>query len=243
MNKIIDCEQGTAEWYRARMGMPTASEFATVMRTKGRGESGESKERRTYMLKLAGELITGEPMENYSNVHMERGKAMETEARDYYAFVNNVEPQRIGFIVNGLAGGSPDSLIGSDGMLEIKTALPHILIDKLLRGEFPAEHKAQCQGNLWVAEREWIDIEVYWPKMPPFTKRAYRDDTYIRDLDAAVRQFNDELAQVVEHIRGYGTKEVATERPAAPVRKPRAKIEVPKAYATMGELLRSLQTA
>jgi predicted nucleic acid-binding protein len=28
-----------------------------------------------------GEILTGEPMESYSNAHMERGKAMEDEAR------------------------------------------------------------------------------------------------------------------------------------------------------------------
>lgn len=241
MIQIHDCEQGSEAWHALRCGIPTASRFATVM------AKGEGKTRKTYMLELAGEIITGCAAEGYSNAHMERGKVMETEARDYYAFVNNAEPQRIGFIVNGLAGGSPDSLIGTDGMLEIKTALPHILIDKLLRGEFPAEHKAQCQGNLWVAEREWIDIEVYWPKMPPFIKRAYRDDAYIRDLEAGVRQFNEEMAQVVERIRGYDAKEVAPsvapERPTAPARKSRTRIETPAHYGTMGELLRSLQTA
>ena len=207
--KIIDCEQGSESWYRARMGMPTASEFATVMRTKGKGDDGTSKERRTYLLKLAGEIITGEPMESYSNAHMERGKIMEDEARDLYALVNNVDPQRVGFIVNGKAGCSPDSLIGNDGMLEIKTAQPHILLDKELRGSFPPEHWAQCQGGLWVAEREWIDLEIYWPKMRPFVVRAVRDEKYIADLARAIDQFNAHLAEAVERHRRYGQREAA----------------------------------
>src|SRR5262249_4476067 len=155
------CDQGTPEWFACRMGVPTASEFATVM-AKGK-EGTESKTRRTYLLKLAGEIVTGEPMENYSNAHMERGKAMEAEARDLYSFVKNTDSERIGFIRNGNKGCSPDSFIGEKGLLEIKTTLPHLLIDRLLHDDFPPEHKAQCQGQLLVAEREWIDIAVYWP--------------------------------------------------------------------------------
>lgn len=200
--QIINCEQGTEEWFRARAGMPTASEFATVM-ASGRG-GGDSKTRRTYMLKLAGEILTGEPSESYTNAHMERGKVMEEEARRWYAFSRDVEPERVGFIVNGPKGCSPDSLLGTDGMLEIKTALPHILIEKLLKGEFSPEHKAQCQGALWVAEREWIDLVTYWPRLPPLVVRAQRDEVYIAGLSRAVDQFNDELAEMVAEVRRIG---------------------------------------
>jgi hypothetical protein len=202
--RILGCEQGSEEWFRARMGMPTASEFATVM-ASGRG-GGESKTRRTYMLKLAGEILTGEPMENYSNAHMERGKDMEGEARDLYSFMTDAEPERVGFIVNGPKGCSPDSLLGSSGMLEVKTKLPHLLLDVLIKDQFPPEHKAQCQGALWVAEREWIDIAVYWPKLPLFVKRAYRDEPYIASLAAAVDDFNTELHEIVAR---FGDREAA----------------------------------
>jgi hypothetical protein len=205
--QIIDCEQGSQEWFRVRAGMPTTSEFATVM-ASGRG-GGESKTRRTYMLKLAGELITGEPMESYSNVHMERGKEMEAEARDLYAFTFDAEPQRVGFIINGPKGCSPDSFLSTNGMLEIKTKLPHLMIECLLKDEFPPEHKAQCQGALWVAERDFIDICVYWPKMPLFVKRATRDEVYIKTLSEAVDQFNSELAETVARIKNYDLRRAA----------------------------------
>ncbi len=190
------------------MGIPTASEFHTVM-AKGK-DGGASLTRRTYLLKLAGEIMTGEPMDSYSNAHMERGKIMEDEARDFYSFTKDADPLRIGFIINGSKGCSPDSLIADDGMLEIKTKLPHLLIDLLLKDEFPPEHKAQCQGALWVAERQWIDIAVYWPKMPLFIKRAVRDDIYIKQISEAVDKFNDDLRETVAKIRRYG-------RSAAPV--------------------------
>lgn len=200
--QIFDVEQGSEEWFAARAGIPTASEFSTVM-ASGKG-GAESKTRRTYMLKLAGELITGEVTEGYTNADMERGHIMEPDARNMYALMTDAQPELVGFMRNGAKGASPDALIGENGLLEIKSKKPHLLIDVLLRDEFPADHKAQCQGALWVAEREWIDIAVYWPKLPLFIKRAYRDEPYIAAMSAAVDQFNEELAAVVEQVRRYG---------------------------------------
>lgn len=200
--QIVDCIQGTEAWHQARAGIVTASEFSTVL-AKGRG-GGESKTRRTYLLKLAGERLTGFPAESYSNGHMERGKVMEDEARRFYEFLTDAELQQVGFIRNGDKGCSPDSLISTDGVLEIKTALPHLLIDMLLKDEFPPDHRAQTQGQLWVAEREWVDLIVFWPNLPPLVKRAYRDPGYIIQLSDAVDQFNEELESVVEKIRSYG---------------------------------------
>lgn len=210
MIEVFDCEQGSDEWFAVRMGIPTASNFAAVV-ADGRGvakelvpsvkESATSKTRQTYLYKLAGEIITGrQPSEGFSNIHTERGHAMESDARHFYAYMNDVEPQQVGFIRNGRKGCSPDALIGENGVLEIKTKLPHLMIETLLRGEFPPAHKAQCQGALWITEREWIDIFVYWPAMPPFIVRAERDEPYISKLSDAVDAFNEELDEVVSKI-------------------------------------------
>lgn len=200
--QIIECEQGGEQWFRARMGMPTASEFSKLLGIKK--DAQEKKTRDTYMRKLAGEIITGLPMESYQNEHMERGKVQEDDARDLYALLAGVDPQRVGFIVNGRAGCSPDSLIGDDGGLEIKTALAHIQIDRLLKGELPSEHRAQVQGNIWLTERKWWDFVSYSPGLPLFVTRVARDDTYIANLISAVDQFNLELDAMVERIRAYG---------------------------------------
>jgi hypothetical protein len=199
MIQVIECEQGTEEWCAARLGIPTASKFATVM-AKGK-EGGASKTRSEYMRKLAGELLTGEQMDCFTSHHTERGKVMEDEARTLYAFMRDCEPQTIGFIRNGQKGCSPDSLIGKDGGLEIKTALPHIQVERLLAGTCPSEHRAQVQGNIWIAEREWWDFVSYWPRLPLLVVREYRNEEYIAKLASAVDQFNEELAELVERIR------------------------------------------
>lgn len=199
--QVFDCEQGTPEWYAARAGIPTASQFDTVL-AKGKG-GGESKTRRTYMLKLIGERLTGEPMYSYSNDHMERGKEMESEARDLYSMLADLEPEQIGFMRRGDAGASPDSLVGDNGLLEIKTKLAHLQLDVLLNDELPSEHRAQCQGQLWIAEREWVDFVSYWPGLPLFAKRVFRDEDYIKRLAEAVRAFNAEMEETIGKVQQY----------------------------------------
>lgn len=196
--EIFDCEQNSDVWLQARMGIPTASAFSHVL------AKGEGLTRATYLNKLAGEIITGKPMKGFSNDDTERGHDLEPEARDLYCFQSGAELRRVGFIRNGRAGCSPDSLIGEDGGLEIKTTEPHLLIDLIRKDDFPPKHKAQVQGTLWLTGRAWWDIAIYWPGMPLFVKRATPDAAYIAKLAEAVAAFNIELDQVVKMVRLYG---------------------------------------
>lgn len=196
--EVINCEQGSTEWWQARLSVVTASEFHCV-RANGRG-GGDSKTRRKYMLRLIAEAITGEPQETYSSAAMERGKMMEAEARNYYAFITDEEPKQVGFLKRGRVGCSPDSLVGDNGLHEIKCKEPHRHIEVLLAAELPSEHKAQCQGSLWVSGRDWIDFQSFWPKLPPFIKRVYRDEPYIALLEQAVKEFIQEMDDLTQRI-------------------------------------------
>ena len=189
-------EQGSDAWIAARLGLPTASNGNAILAT-GRG-GGVSKTRLTYLRKLAGERITGMPAENFTNAAMDRGHALEGEARQLYAFAAGVEVQQVGIGLNHGAGASPDGLVGEVGMLEIKSCAPHLLIGHLEAGRPPPEHTAQLQFNLWVFEREWIDLMLYFPGMPVFQSRIERDDAWIvGTLCPAVCAFLDELEDLV----------------------------------------------
>lgn len=238
--QILDCPQGSDAWFQARLGIPTASEFSTVLaeprgdgalpqavmdamvknnctaaqlaaavKAAKRKNSSHAATRKLYMRKLAGEILTGRPAESYTNIHMERGHEQEDEARKLYAFMTDAELQRVGFIRRGNAGCSPDSLIGDMGGLEIKSALPHIQIERLEKNDLPPEHRAQVQGNIWIAGREWWDFVSYCPGLPLLVVRVHRDDGYIATLAGAVNEFNAELAELVERIRRYGMREAA----------------------------------
>lgn len=198
--QIFDCEQGTPEWFAARLGIPTASKFATVM-AQGRAKGTPSVTRRDYMLDLIGEQMTGQCAESYSNSHMQRGHEMEPDARNLYAMIRDVEPSVVGFMRRGDVGASPDSLVGDDGLLEIKTRLPRLQLGLILSGGLPPEHKAQVYGQLWVSGREWCDFLTYWPGLPVHIVRVNRDEEYIATIAAAVDAFNSEMADLAEQIK------------------------------------------
>ena len=200
MEVFNDIEQKTPEWFEIRKGLQTASMFKEVIAKKG-PRGGVPKGRQTYMYKLAGEIISGEPMDNYVNAHMNRGSENESEARDLYALIRDVEPVQVGFIRNGNCGASPDGLVGDDGLVEIKDALAHIQIARLLNGELPYEHKAQCQGQLMVSQRQWVDFMSHSRGLPPLIVRVERDESYIAGLKVDVDEFADELTALVAKIR------------------------------------------
>lgn len=200
--EIIECEQGSEQWLQARCGVPSASRFSDILR-KARKKGEISEMRLTLLYTLCGERLTGKPAADYQyhGGALLRGKIMESEARALYGLRHDCDMQQVGFAKNGRYGASPDSLIGASGLLEIKTAAPHIQIDRLLSGVLPPEHLAQCQGQLWVCERQWLDFVSYWPGLPLFEIRVLRDEEYIMMLDAEVNKFCDELDALEKQLR------------------------------------------
>ena len=195
-----DIEQNGDEWKRLRAGIPTASEFSALL------AKGEGKSRRSLMRRLAGERVTGEPEATFENANTARGHLLEDDARRTYALVADLPAplEQVAFVKNFGSGCSPDSLIGTVGGLEIKTAKPSVLIDIFERDQVPTEHVAQIQGSMWITERAWWDIAIYWPKMPMFVRRVQRDTAYIANLAREVAEFNRELDALVERIRKWG---------------------------------------
>ena len=197
-----DLQQGTPEWFEARAGLPTASEFSTVQ-AQGKG-GGASVTRARYLRQLAGEILTGEPAPaGYSNDHMLRGQEQEDDARRLFSLITDLEPIRVGFVREDRAGCSPDSLIGEDAGLEIKCAIPAVQIERLQLGRLPPEHVAQVQGSLWVTGRSHWHFVSYCPRLPPLILKVERDEAYIASLAKAVEAFNQELDAIVQSIRTY----------------------------------------
>ena len=77
----VDCIQGEPEWFMARLGIPTASEFGKII-TPAKMEPSRSAD--TYINKLVAEWLRGKPDESFQSDWMKRGLAVEEEARDFY---------------------------------------------------------------------------------------------------------------------------------------------------------------
>lgn len=187
--KIIDVEQGTPEWLHARIGVLTASQMDQVITPKTLKPSA-SRVALAYLM-LAEEMI-GQPLDNQSSGFMQRGTALEAEARAWYSFERDVEVVRVGLITtdDGRAGCSPDGLVGDDGGVEIKCPAAHTHVGYLLDGP-GTDYACQVQGSLWVTGRAWWDFVSYCPGMPARVIRYEADPAFQAALSAAAAEFFD----------------------------------------------------
>jgi hypothetical protein len=200
--EVFNCEQGTDEWFAARCGVVTASTFSDVM-AKGRG-GAPSETRRKLLYATAAEIVTGRPCEGFQgNRHTERGKEWEDEVRSLYSAGTDEAVTQVGFIRRGRIGCSPDSCVGDNGGLEIKTHAPHILIPMLERGELPSEHRAQVQGCLLVTGWQFMDFCAYWRGLPMLEVRVHRNLEYLGELSSALAHFHSEVDAIVARLRSY----------------------------------------
>ncbi|SFX16645.1 YqaJ-like recombinase domain-containing protein [Pseudomonas sp. NFACC49-2] len=202
MKIVTDIEQGTPEWLALRLGIATASELDCLL-VSGKGEAGFGVAAFSYMDQLIGERITEEAAEiPFQTKATIRGHEQELVARSLYEGREEVSATQVGIILNHGIGYSPDGLVGNDGLIEIKTKLPKFQVGVILADEVPKEHIPQCQGGLWVSEREWVDFISYWPGMPLFVKRMYRDEVMIRKIAERVKTFYEILDERMNKVLG-----------------------------------------
>ncbi len=180
------------EWFAARLGIPTSSEFHRVMTPKTRKLSSQAP---GYMYRLIAEWLTGEQVENFESEYMVRGVELEDKAMLAYEGLQDVETQPGGFITtdDGLIGCSPDRLVGERGDLELKCPLIHTQVKYALEGTVDDDYMCQLQGRMMIHGREWVDIFAYHPRLiiPPV--RVVRDEKFIADLKATLAAFVDTM--------------------------------------------------
>ena len=187
---IIDwSEQGTDEWYRSRMGIPTASAFGKIMTPTGK----KSSQSDAYMNMLVAEWLLDKPQPNETFGWMDHGNETEAEARDAYEFISGNEVVPVGVVYKNagrLVGCSPDALLTSiEKGCEIKCPAPHTHISYLLANGVPSTYIPQVQGSMYVTGyKEW-DFVSYHPEFPPLIVTVKRDDDYIKKLDANLKPF------------------------------------------------------
>lgn len=194
--KIHDCEQGTDEWFKARLGHVTASRFKAVM------GSGGTKD--TYRYKLAAEIVTGTWDVGYCNKYMDMGNEREPEARKHYSLITGSKVEEVGFIeYNSGIGVSPDGLIGEDGGLEIKCVLASTHIKYIHNNTLPTPYLEQVQGTLLYTGRKWWDFISYCPEVksrPEFIIRVYPDIDCHARISVKVDKFAKEVQKLVNEM-------------------------------------------
>jgi hypothetical protein len=211
-------DQGSYAWQKLRSGIPTASEFGSII-TPARMEL--SKSRWKYACRLVAQrLLNWQPDSLDKIQHIADGKANEPAAVAQLGFVTDTESIPVGFVrTDDLRfGASPDRISGPIGqpvtsvntVLEVKCPTIPVQFERLLLGHGD-DYKPQVMGQLFVAEAEEAIFYSYHERTPAYMVRTHRDEAFIRRLTEALEQFSDELEELTEQAKTLGTYQAFAE--------------------------------
>ena len=183
-------DQRSPEWYQARLGWITGTRFAAAM---------AATDSRTYVSlvdELVSERVTGHRRERPITPAMQWGIDHEPLARAWYSRQSGSHVEQAGFVRHrslGFVGVSPDGLVGTRGVLEIKCPQMKAYRETVARGCIPTRYVWQVQGQLWVCEREFADFVCFHPGMGGLVIRVQRDEARIARLHARCQQVEREV--------------------------------------------------
>ena len=181
---IVECEQKSEAWFQNRLGRITGTRFKFLMAKES------TKTYKDLILDLAGEIITQEVEESYTNDIMQRGIDLEPEARKEYENIFDCKVDEVGFVIpegenkyHEWIGVSPDGLTGK-GMIEIKCPLLKTHLSYINVGKLPNEYYYQVQGQLFVTGLDYCDFMSYYPGLKPFILRVYPDKKTFAEFES-----------------------------------------------------------
>jgi hypothetical protein len=205
MNRLIDVQQGSGDWLSARVGRVTSSRLKDVCDFLKSGKSSAARD--GYLIEIVTERLTGQPVPHFTNSAMQHGTDNEPAARVEYAWSRQVEVEETGLWIleQRMFGGSPDGLVGKDGLIEIKCPWSTGIHVRTILNGMPDEHAYQIQGNLYVTNRSYADFISYDPRMPEglklYVQRIERDEKMISLIEENVDQFLTEVDLMVTKLR------------------------------------------
>ncbi|MBX6334200.1 YqaJ viral recombinase family protein [Candidatus Saccharibacteria bacterium] len=203
-------EQRSPQWLMARLGKFTASRAADLMAF---GRKGDPLQARTdYLAEIACERLTGQHLDHYVSPAMQRGIELEPEAIAAYCAETGVIVDDGGYWeIEGLpVGASPDALVGSDGIAQIKcpaSQTRHLRV--LQERSVPKEYVPQVQWELWVTGRAWSDFVSYDPRFPDRLRlaivRVLPDAELHRRFEEIARSSDEEVRAIIEGLKSATT--------------------------------------
>lgn len=194
--------QYSIDWWMARRGIPTASNFDRII-TPAKGKLSTAADE--YIYELLGEKYTEPPVDfyDYMSKDMAHGLQFEAEARKWYAMTVEEEVTQVGFITTdcGRFGCSPDALVGEEGGSELKCPSAKTQIKYLVEAVLPNQYKTQVHGSLAVSKLKWWDFISYHRGLPAFKIRVFPDE-YTALLENVLEQFHQRYLEIDNIIKG-----------------------------------------
>ena len=215
---VNDIDQGTDDWFKAKAGIPSASNFNKIITSTGK----LSATRDEYMDQLADEYIKGKVEKTYISPDMKEGNLREGESRDLYSFLCDRDVHQVGMVFKDSMKKymcSPDGMILknydteaegativydgyiTDWGLELKNVLGKTQIGYLKKKRLPPKYFHQVQGSMLVTGLGRWDFFTYSPGYPPFWLKVERDEKFIKILEEELDRFCYDLAMLIKEIK------------------------------------------
>lgn len=207
--QLLDYEQGSYEWLKARIPYVTASDVAKVM------AGGQGVTRHNYLVKKLCENLSGEPITGYKSEAMQNGNDYEPIARQIYETIRKVHVATSGFwyLPDEKLGSSLDGdILDSDGYIEIKSVITPEQVRLISTEKIKPEYIKQLQTQMYVKNKQWCDYcsfspgdEMYGtlPEKYQFKIiRVHRDEEMIMRIRKECAFFHHDLKKLLEKF-GY----------------------------------------
>lgn len=189
---IHKCEQGSDEWHKLRLGKFGSTDAQSVQ-ANGKGLE-------TLCYKKIAEIETGQSEDNYTNADIERGNEQEDTARSMYELTTGQFVTQVGYVeLDETTGGSPDGLVGEDGLIEIKCQKPSVYVKTRHTKKPDTKYMWQMQHLMYITDRKWCDFVVYNEHFQDLVIiRVKRDEKKIQKIKDGLVEAKKKL----EELRG-----------------------------------------
>jgi len=203
-------EQRSPEWFSARKGKITSSEIYKIMGESKGKENSLSDTAKTYLLQKISEKVGGFTTPAVGEA-LEWGIELEETARKIYEVNAGAEVVPCSFInIGDYYGGSPDSIVKPDGVLEIKC--PYNTVNHLKHGLITSDaefqktspnYYYQCISHMNVTGAKWCDFISFDPRVDSeyimFVYRLHRNEDEIKYM-------NERIEVAVEYMKELSNK-------------------------------------
>lgn len=202
------------EWFKSRQGNFTGSEVWKLMIEPRSKKEILSKTAETYILEKVWEKLSGMVKSGFDNFATEWGNDNEPKAKKWYAQLtgNEVKDAQLVYSqeIEGFTG-SPDGLVGEDGMIEIKCPfnganhLKHCFItnDEYFKTEHN-DYYYQIQSYLMLTGRKWCDFVSFDPRIDSqlgmFIYRVESNEDVQREMKIKI---NDARILFIEYYQSF----------------------------------------
>jgi len=184
---ILQVQQRSQEWQKARYGRCTSSLFSACIGENRYTTPDEALKQIKQEIKV--EITPA----------MQRGIDLEPEARSIYEETTGRKVYEIGLAVpkwNLNLAASTDGLVGEDGIIEIKcptryySNLELLRTSKNFRDLIDPSHYLQMQGGMAILKRQWCHYIVYYKEYNKiFIIEVPFDEEYWNEKYKKLKQF------------------------------------------------------